>query len=640
MGEHDVTHYQDSQTLASFMKALLADLSALEEMLNTGRLESGVCRIGAEQEFFLVDRVLRPAAVVSQILSQLQDSRFTTELAKFNLEANLTPLTLEGDCFRRMESELTQMMDSAEAAAMRCNSSALLTGILPTLSQSDLTLDNMADAPRYRQLNETLTELRQSSFYVHIKGLDEIHVLHSNMMLEACNTSFQVHYQVDAREFADLYNLAQVVIAPVLAVAVNSPLLFGKRLWAETRIALLQHSVDERSDLVQKRNRSPRVAFGDSWVENSVLEIYRQDIARFRVVLAKAVEENPQQELAQERVPQLGALRLHNGTVWRWNRPCYGILNGKPHLRIEMRALPSGPTIRDEMANAAFFFGLMSGPKEEYCPVQKLFEFDHAKQNFYAAARHGLDAQFYWKKGKIVPASNLILEELIPMARQGLRNRDVDTADIDLYLGVIEERTRSGQTGAQWTISMFKSLQVLRTPEMQLRALTENMLKYQNREIPVHEWELLPQQKSANVRRDFRTVGQFMSTSLQTVHPDDIVDYVASIMHWEHIRHLPVEDKAGNFVGLVSQRDLLVLLAQGSLLNRASVPIGSIMKTKVVTVAPDTLTVDAMNLMKRNRVGCLPIVKDGKLMGIVTTYDLLAISSTLLEIELGKETEG
>src|SRR5262249_17133472 len=231
-------------------------------------------------------------------------------------------------------------------------------------------------------------------------------------------------------------------------------------------------------------------------------------------------------------------------------RPCYGILNGKPHLRIEMRALPSGPTIRDEMANAAFFFGLMSALRKEYPPVKELFEFDHVKQNFYAAARHGLDAQFYWRDGKILPASNLILEHLIPMARQGLRYQDVDGSAIDLYLGVVEERTRSGQTGAQWTRSVFKSLQTLRTPDMRLRALTENMLIYQNRKIPVHEWGLSPQQKSTNVSHDFRTVGQFMSTSLHTVHPDDIVDYVASIMHWEHIRHLPVEDKAGNFVGL------------------------------------------------------------------------------------------
>ena len=243
MGEHDVNHYKNPQALASFMRVLLADLSALEEMLNTGRIESGVRRIGAEQEFFLIDRAMRPANIVSEVLAHCRDARFTTELAKFNLEANLTPIVFESDCLRRMESELTQLMESAEAAAERCHCNVLLAGILPTLTSSDLTLNNMTDSARYHQLNEVLTELRQSSFYAHIKGLDEIHVSHNNMMLEACNTSFQIHYQVGSKEFADLYNLSQVVIAPVLAAAVNSPLLFGKRLWAETRIALLQHSV-------------------------------------------------------------------------------------------------------------------------------------------------------------------------------------------------------------------------------------------------------------------------------------------------------------------------------------------------------------------------------------------------------------
>jgi CBS domain-containing protein/gamma-glutamyl:cysteine ligase YbdK (ATP-grasp superfamily) len=639
MGEHKVSPQQDHQALGSFMKELLADLTALEQMILANQLETEPCRIGAEQEFFLIDREQRPAPIAPQVLSQLQDSRFTTEIAKFNLEANLTPLKLEGDCLRKMELELNELLKRVSVAAAHFDSNCLLTGILPTLSSADLTLENMTESPRYYQLNQTLTEMRQSSFYAHIKGLDEIHVSHRNMMLEACNTSFQVHYQVNPQDFAQLYNLSQVVVAPVLAAAVNSPLLFGKRLWAETRIALLQHSVDERSDLAQMRNRSPRVAFGDSWVERSVLEIFRQDIARFRVVLTGTMNEDPIRELAEGRVPMLLGLRLHNGTIWRWNRPCYGVLNGKPHLRIEMRALPAGPTIRDEIANAAFFLGLMCALKDEYGPIQEAFEFDHAKQNFYAASRHGLDAQLHWNGGRIIPASNLILEELIPLARQGLLLHKLNSEDIDLYLGTIAERTRSGQTGAQWTRKMFKSLHVLRTPEMRLRALTENILVNQTQGNPVHEWPLAPQHQSSNTRRDFKTIGQFMTTTLHTVHPDDIVDYVASLMHWEHIRHLPVEGGDGNFLGLVSQRDLLVLLAQGSLLNRALVPISSIMKTNVVTVGPDTLTLDAIRLMRRNRVGCLPVIKDGKLVGIVTTYDLLAISSALLEKELELESQ-
>ncbi|HJZ12684.1 MAG TPA: hypothetical protein VJ521_11065, partial [Acidobacteriota bacterium] len=375
------------------MRALLADVWALEKMLETGRIESGVCRIGAEQEMFLVHHDMRPAPIAAKILPDL-DPRFTTELGKFNLEANISTRLFEGDCFRSLEKEINEIFGRARDAADKQEAEVVLTGILPTISLSDLTLDNMTEIPRYSELNRTLSRLRKSKFYVHIKGLDEVHITHDNMMLEACNTSFQVHLQVEPNEFVDMYNLAQAICAPVLAVAVNSPLLFGQRLWAETRLPLLQHSVDERSEVLQARYRAPRVSFGERWLQKSIVEIFRQDIARFRVILTHAIDEHPAAVLERGEVPRLSALRLHNGTIWRWTRPCYGILDGKPHLRIENRIFPSGPTIPDEIANAAFFLGLMTAMKEEYVPVDRLMEFDQAQANFYAAARHGLNAQF------------------------------------------------------------------------------------------------------------------------------------------------------------------------------------------------------------------------------------------------------
>ena len=264
-----------------------------------------------------------------------------------------------------MQTELQELIDLTRKAAQEFNADIVLTGILPTLRRSDLVLENMTDRPRYFELNKALVELRGGEFQIHIKGIDEILILHESMMLEACNTSFQIHYQVEPSNFANLYNLAQAISAPLLSCAVNSPLLFNKRLWNETRLALFQHSIDERNPVLQQRFRPPRATFGDNWIRGSVLEIYQENVARYRNLITADINENSLEVLSRGEIPQLKALCLHNGTVWRWNRPCYGVIEGKPHLRIENRILPSGPTILDEIANTAFFAGMLAGMEQE-----------------------------------------------------------------------------------------------------------------------------------------------------------------------------------------------------------------------------------------------------------------------------------
>src|SRR5262245_3120165 len=413
MGDHNVFAKHDSRQSQAFLKSLLADVSALERMIETGRIESGVRRIGAEQEMFLIDRAMRPAPVAVDVLKAANDHRLTTEIGKFNLEANLSPRPLAGCGLREMEGELSELIAIARRAARRCDAYVLLTGILPTIRQSDLTLDNLAPIPRYHELNRAMSQLRGDAFNIHIKGLDELHTTHDNVMFEACCCSFQVHLQVGPEEFARLYNLAQAISGPLLAVAANSPLLLGNRLWHETRVALFQHSTDERSGVRQARSHPPRVSFGEGWIKNSVIEIFREEIARFRVMLTRQIDEDPLEILARGELPKLAALRLHNGTVWRWNRPCYGAIDGTAHLRIEHRSLPSGPSIIDEIANAALFFGLMTSLPEEYGEIEKLMSFDDVKNNFFAAARHGLRAQLTWTGGKNYPSSTLLLEHLL-----------------------------------------------------------------------------------------------------------------------------------------------------------------------------------------------------------------------------------
>ena len=405
MGEHNVEQELDERKLHEFMQALLADLRALAFMLEEGRIESGVRRIGAEQEMFLVDRSLRPAPLAVEVLENAGDARLTTEIARFNLEANLTPLALTGRCFSSLHEELQEVLGKARLAASEFGADVLLAGILPTLRVSDLTLANLTPMPRYHELNRSVTGLRREPFSIHIKGLDELQLTHDNMMMESCNTSFQVHFQVDPSEFVNSYNIAQAITAPVLSAAVNSPLLFGHRLWQETRLALFQHSADARSPTQLARSQPTRVGFGEQWLKHSVIELLHDQIARFRPIMITRPDEDPFQVLARGEIPLLSALRMHNGTVWPWNRACYGVSNGVAHLRIENRALPAGPTVIDEIANTAFFVGLMLSLPGEYGDISKRMSFDDAKSNFFAAARHGLNAQFNWIDGKSYPAS-------------------------------------------------------------------------------------------------------------------------------------------------------------------------------------------------------------------------------------------
>jgi CBS domain-containing protein/gamma-glutamyl:cysteine ligase YbdK (ATP-grasp superfamily) len=632
VGEHNVSTEYNSRQAHAFMKSLLADVAALEQMIEIGKIESGVRRIGAEQEMFLLDRAMRPAPVALETLKNANDRRLTTELGKFNLEANLSPRPLPGRGLPEMEEELSELMRIARQAAQASNADILLTGILPTIRQSDLTLDNLAPIPRYHELNRALNQLRGGAFNIHIKGLDELHATHDNLMFESCCCSFQVHLQVGPEEFAGLYNLAQAISAPLIAVAANSPLLIGHRLWHETRVALFQHSNDERSSARQARSHPPRASFGEGWIKESVIEIFREEIARFRVILTRQIDEDPLALLARGELPELTALRLHNGTVWRWNRPCYGVNDGIAHLRIEHRPMPSGPSIIDQMANAAFFYGLMTALPSEYGEIEELMTFDEAKSNFFAAARYGLKAQLTWVGGRYCPASTLILVHLLPMAREGLKQAGVEAEEVNRYLDIIEERVERDQTGAQWSLRSLASMGEQGTREMRHRALTEAMLEHQASGAPVSRWTLAKLNWSNDWRRSHQTVAQLMSTDLFTVHPDDLVDLVASVMDWRHIRHVPVEDDEGRLVGLISHRDLLRLLAQGLLARDGkTITVTEIMKRELLTVSPETPTLEALRMMRRCKVGCLLVIENGRLAGIVTAHDFLSLSAEIIE---------
>lgn len=618
-------------------KRLLTDLRALETMLDNGMIESDVRRIGAEQELCLIGKGSRPVGVALDILDAVGDSHFTTELGKFNLEINLDPQIFGGDCLSRMEAQLTALLSKGRAAAARCGADLVMTGILPTIRKSDLGLDNMTPMPRYYALNDAVSQLRGGDHTISIKGIDELLIRHDNIMLESCNTSFQTHFQVGANEFANLYNVAQVVAAPVLAAATNSPLLFGRRLWSETRIALFQQAIDTRSASPHMRVSTPRVSFGREWVHHSVTELYKDDITRFKLLIGTELDEDPLELLEKGETPRLNALCLHNGTVYRWNRPCYGVTDGKPHLRIENRYLPSGPTPVDEMANAAFWFGLITALASAHADVTRVMEFDEALNNFVAAARLGLGAELTWLEGRKAPVRDLIRAELLPAARDGLVRKSLASGDIDRYLGIIEERVERNATGSHWMLSSLAAMKDRGTQGERLSALTAALARHQWDGTPVARWEPAQLDDAGGWKHNYVQVEQMMTTDLFTVHQDDPVDLVASLMHWRKIRHVPVEDDRNRLVGLVSYRTLLKLVAAGELDGQdAPAAVSDIMKRDPVTVEPEVSTLDAIAIMRNHRIGCLPVVKNGQLVGIITERDFMNIASRLLEARLAE----
>jgi CBS domain-containing protein/gamma-glutamylcysteine synthetase len=620
----------------AFTKSLLADLQALEEILNRGMIESGVRRFGAEQEMFLVDGTFHPALVGPQLLERLGGDPFTTELAQFNLEMNLDPVPLEGPSFSSVHGEIDQLLARARTAAAEFGADVLLAGILPTISKADLTLETITPSPRYYALNDALNRLRGGTPYnLKVVGWDELHVQHDTVMMEACNSSCQFHLQLSAQEFAPFYNAAQAALAPVLAAAANSPLLFGKRLWAETRIALFQQSMDTRDTSVHQREVLPRVRFGEHWVEGSVVELFQEDIARFRVILEEDVHEDALKLLEEGRIPTLKALQLFNSTIYRWNRPCYGVMNEVPHLRIESRALPAGPTVLDEVANGAFWTGLVLGISEEFGDVSAIMDFDEARSNFVAAARLGLNAGFEWFEGEAVDARSLILERLLPMAERGLKKARVDEDDVSRYLGVIRDRVEIGQNGTQWALRSVANLKGKGTQPERLAAITATTLRLQKEGRPVHEWEPANLVDAGGWERTFLKVGQCMNTTLFTVHEGEPLEMAAFLMDRKQVRHVPVEDDQHRLVGFLSYRQILRIMAESP--GRGipdTVHVSEVMDPEPVTVDTETPTVEAIELMQKHDVSCLPVIKEGRLVGTVSEREFLPIAYQLLKDKL------
>jgi CBS domain-containing protein len=637
MGFQTISTLENKNEMQHFVRSLLNDVQAFEYMLANDWFESDIVRIGAEQEMCLVDnKTLKPACINMEVLARLGDDKpwCVTELAKFNLETNLSPREFTGDCLSALEAENLHYLRIIQHVLDEFDASIILCGILPTLRKHDLEMHNLTPKDRYFALMAAIQKhLLGTSFELRVEGVDELLVKHDSPLLEACNTSFQVHLQVAPNDFVKMYNIAQTLAAPVIAIAANSPLVFGRRLWHETRIALFQQSLDTRTTNDHMRERLPRVNFGSGWLKGDITEIYKEDISRFRVLLAGDVEEDSMAMIHQGITPKLRALQIHNSTVYRWNRPCYGISpNGKPHLRIENRVMPAGPTPVDETANAAFWLGCMVAMGDQYPDITKHIDFVDTRDNFLKSAKFGIDTTFTWMKDKKVPVTELILKELLPLAKEGLTKRKVNPADISKYLDIIESRAREHKTGARWALRTFTALKKEVSNDEAVTAVTAAIVKNQKENKPVHTWKEATTRDLENWHPANIKVEEFMSTDLFTVEKDDLIELVAEIMDWRRIRYMPVENNKGELIGLISSRMLLRHFARAhKMQEQQHVSVKEIMIEKPVTVTPETSIKEAMSKMHTHKIGCLPVVKGKDLVGIITEMDFLRITSRLLE---------
>jgi hypothetical protein len=462
-------------------------LDVLARMLRESRFDTEPRQVGVEMEVNLVDGDGLPAMTNTTVLEAIADPSWASELGRFNLEINVPPRPLAGESLAALEDEVRRKLEHAAVRALATGTRLVTIGILPTLLQCHVTSDAMSANPRYRLLNEQMIAARGEDMRICIDGPERLLTHVDSIMPEAACTSVQFHLQVSPEAFGSYWNAAQAAAGIQVALAANSPFLFGRELWRETRIPLFEQVTDTRPEELQQQGVRPRVWFGERWI-TSVFDLFEENLRYFPALLPLREDQDPAAALESGEAPTLSELTLHNGTVYRWNRPVYAVDDGRPHLRVENRVLPAGPTVTDVIANAAFYFGLVRALAETERPVWTQMSFAAAADNLVEGSRHGIDARLYWPGIGEAPAAELTLRRLLPLAWEGLAQWGVPSGDADRLLGVIEQRCLTGRTGATWQVDMVHRLERgLDRPEA-LRRMTQGYIELMATNQPVHTW--------------------------------------------------------------------------------------------------------------------------------------------------------
>jgi gamma-glutamyl:cysteine ligase YbdK (ATP-grasp superfamily) len=472
-----------------YREKLRRSLDVFDRMLRESVFEDGTARVGQEIELNLVDDRGQPSMRNADVLDAIADPAWATELGQFNIEINVPPRQLDGDALDGLEQEIRADLNAADAKARGSGSRLVMIGILPTLRQEDVHEGTLSANARYRVMNEQVFAARGEDIRIAIDGAEQLLTHADSITPEAACTSVQLHVQVSPEAFASYWNAAQAICGVQVALAANSPYLFGRQLWHETRITLFEQATDTRPEELKQQGVRPRVWFGERWI-TSVFDLFEENIRYFPALLPICEDEDPLATLDSGTCPRLEEMSLHNGTIYRWNRPVYATVDGRPHLRVENRVLPAGPSVADTVANAAFYYGLVRALAEDQRPVWTQLSFAMAAENLHAAARDGMDAQLYWPGLGEVPAAELVLRRLLPLARDGLGRWGVSPVHADRLLGIIEQRCLTGQTGAAWQIATVGALSGpggADRPEA-LRLMTQRYIELMHANQPVHTW--------------------------------------------------------------------------------------------------------------------------------------------------------
>jgi gamma-glutamyl:cysteine ligase YbdK (ATP-grasp superfamily) len=469
-----------------------ACLDVFEQMLATSSFEFDEPVTGMEIELNLVNSDYMPRMDNAEVLAAIADPEFQTELARFNIEFNVSPRTLGGDSGAQLERDLRMSLNEAERRCAERGTHIMMIGILPTVMPETFEGEWMSDNIRYQALNDAVLAARGEDIHLDITGPTGEHLLRyaDSLAPESACTSVQLHLQVQPKDFAAHWNAAQVLAGPQLALGANSPFFMGKELWAETRIELFKQAADTRPVELKNQGVRPRVFFGDRWI-TSIFDLFEENTRYFPAMLPEIDDEDPQEVFDRGGTPKLAEMLLHNGTIYRWNRPIYDIVNGRPHLRVENRVLPAGPTIVDTLANAAFYYGALQTLVTDRRPVWSRMAFSTASENFTAGARTGIDAMLFWPGRGEIPASELVLRELLPMAHLGLAAWGVDTEIRERLLGIIEGRCLTGQNGADWQVAAVRRFEARGLSRAAaLREMVSVYAEHMHSNEPVHTWEL------------------------------------------------------------------------------------------------------------------------------------------------------
>ena len=619
MGSHAVTAIKTQKNRKDFVHHLLNDIEALEYMIKNDLFENGIQRVGVEQELCIVDKDYRPSTNALEILNKINDIHYTTELALFNLEINLDPCELKDTCFSDIEKQLIALLEKGyKVAAETDNNKIILTGIIPTLRKKDLIFKNVTPFKRYKTLNKVLKKIRGDDFKLHILGIDELILKHESILFEACNTSFQVHLQVSPEDIIDKYNWSQAIAGPMLSIMTNSPILLGKELWSETRIALFQQSIDLRNVSHISREQKPRVSFGNSWIKDSILELFTDDISRYPPIVSSKFEENSIESVKKGIMPKLKALNLHNGTLYKWNRLCYGVHENTAHLRIENRYIPSGPSVKDEIANALLWVGVMQGMPEKYQNIWKKMSFHDARGNFINAARTGINTYFNWfDKG--ISAKKLLENILIPMAKEGLLKSKINESEINYYLGIIQKRIDTSTTGSKWIIRNKRKLREKVSKYESNVILTEHIYRNQISNKVISEWNSVDFYENKSDKK-YNKLYKIMSTSIFVVHENDLIKLALKIMEWKQINHIPVVNKRNKIVGVIEKKQLDELdFSSKKVLNMVA---KNIMNKDFDVAHPEMSYKKSKELIINTKNTCVAVITEDKLVGIFTKSDL------------------